>query len=196
MKHTQPLLNPSTLALPAETIEGSPPLVANERLVGTLVLLIALAQALLYLALVPPWQHYDEPTHFEYAWLIANRDHLPTFGDSDLAMRRDVAASMLEHDFFRELQNMNSLKVDQVPWIGFSELQHPVTYYILLSLPLRFVRHLDIASQLYVARSVSLLLFVLTIAIVAAIMRDLTPPGMCRDGPCLWLAPCYRRLSI
>jgi hypothetical protein len=177
MKHIQPLLNPPTLALPTETLERSPPLVRNERLVGTLVLLTALAQGLLYLALMPPWQHYDEPTHFEYAWLIANRNQLPTPGDSDLAMRRDVAASMLEHGFFRDLPNMNSLKVDQNPSIGLPELQHPATYYILLSLPLRFVRHLDIVSQLYVARAMSLMLFVLTIAIVAAMMRDLTPPG-------------------
>jgi hypothetical protein len=177
MKRTQPLLNPPALALPAETFERSRPLVANERLVGALVLLIALAQGLLYLALVPPWQHYDEPTHFEYAWLIANLDHLPAPGDADLAMRRDVAASMLEHDFFRDPRNVNSLKGDQNPWIGLSELQHPATYYVLVSMPLRFVRHLDIVSQLYVARAVSLLLFVLTIAIVAAMMRDLTPPG-------------------
>ena len=177
MKRTQPLLNPPTLALSAETFVCSPPLVANERLAGALVLLIALAQGLLYLALVPPWQHYDEPTHFEYAWLIANRNHLPAPGDADVAMRREVAASMLEHGFFRDLRNVNSLKADQTPWIGLSELQHPATYYFLVSLPLRFVRHLDIVSQLYVARAVSLLLFVLTIAIVAAMMCELAPPG-------------------
>jgi len=33
------------------------------------ILVLALANGLLYLVLVPPWQHYDEPTHFEYAWL-------------------------------------------------------------------------------------------------------------------------------
>jgi hypothetical protein len=69
----------------------------------TLVLLIALCQALLYLLLLPPWQHYDEPTHFEYAWLIANRPGLPDVGDFDQRMRRDVAASMLEHQFFWNL---------------------------------------------------------------------------------------------
>ena len=38
------------------------------------------------------------------------------------------------------------------------------------------VQHLDITSQLYVARMVSLLLFLLTIAIAGALARDLTPP--------------------
>src|SRR5215211_3224079 len=112
MKRTQPLLNSPTLVLPTETLGRSLPLMVNERLVGRLLLLIALAQGLLYLALMPPWQHYDEPTHFEYAWLIANREQLPRYPDTDPVMRREVAASMLEHGFFRYLQNVNSLKTD------------------------------------------------------------------------------------
>ena len=40
-----------------------------------LLLLVCLSfiRGLLYVSLVPPWGHYDEPTHFEYVWLIANR---------------------------------------------------------------------------------------------------------------------------
>ncbi len=60
-----------------------------------LVLLIALCQGALFLALLPPWQHYDEPTHFEYAWLSANRTLLPQAGHIDRAMRRQLAPSML-----------------------------------------------------------------------------------------------------
>ncbi|HEY80691.1 MAG TPA: hypothetical protein G4O05_06380, partial [Caldilineae bacterium] len=51
-----------------------------------LILLLALLNGLLYLFLVPPWQHYDEPGHFEYAWLIADRGRLPQAGDYDPAM--------------------------------------------------------------------------------------------------------------
>jgi len=59
-----------------------------------LLVTVALLRGLLYLAVVPPWQHYDEPTHFEYVRLIAERGRLPHPGDYDLEMRRAIAVSM------------------------------------------------------------------------------------------------------
>jgi len=56
---------------------------------------------LFYVFIIPPWQHYDEPNHFEYVWLIADRGRLPMPGDYDQEMRRTVAISMIEHNFFR-----------------------------------------------------------------------------------------------
>ena len=76
---------------------------ASDRARLTLVLLIALCQGMLYLRLQPPWQHYDEPTHFEYAWLIAHQPGLPQLGTVDQALRRDLAASMIQYDFFRNM---------------------------------------------------------------------------------------------
>src|SRR5215211_1274006 len=70
---------------------------ASEHARLTLVLLIALCQGLLYLCLQPPWQHYDEPTHFEYAWLIAHQPGLPQPETVDQALRRDLAASMIQY---------------------------------------------------------------------------------------------------
>jgi hypothetical protein len=146
----------------------------------------ALLQGLLYMLLLPPWQHYDEPTHFEYAWLIANRTALPHPGDEDQIMRREVAASMLAHNFFYQGLQPPSLLTDQGEiWLGVSELNHPPLYYTLVSLPLRAVRHLDVTSQLYVARGVSLLLFLLTVAVAWAIVRELTP----RRHVLRWAAP-------
>ena len=69
----------------------------------SIILVLGLVHGLLYVFLEPPWQHYDEPTHFEYAWLIANRAALPQGDDFDQGMRREVAASMLEHGFFNNL---------------------------------------------------------------------------------------------
>lgn len=149
---------------------------ASDRARLTLVLLIALCQGLLYLCLQPPWQHYDEPTHFEYAWLIAHRPGLPPLGTVDQALRRDVAASMTEHNFFGNMPRPALLTNGTIE-IGISELGHPPAYYMLISLPLRLVAHLDITSQLYVARGVSVVLFMLVIAIAAGLMRDLTPRG-------------------
>ena len=142
-----------------------------------LVLLVALVQGLLYLVLVPPWQHYDEPTHFEYAALIAERLRLPAPGDVSFTLRREIAASMLQLGFYRNLPPPNLLADDGEIWIGISELGHPPLFYVLASLPLHLVRYLDITAQLYAARSVSLILFLLTVMIAAGLMRDLTPAG-------------------
>ena len=122
-----------------------------------LVLLIALCQGAIYLCLLPPWQHYDEPTHFEYAWLIANRPGLPQPGDEDRAMRRELATTMLEHRFYWNLPKPNLQAKAAGINVGISELGHPPAYYLLVSLPLRAARQLDLVSQLYLARSVSLL---------------------------------------
>jgi hypothetical protein len=149
---------------------------ASDRARLALVLLIALCQGLLYLGLQPPWQHYDEPTHFEYAWLIAHHPGLPQVGTVDQAVRREIAASMVEHGFFRNLPQP-ALQTDGPIEIGITELGHPPAYYLLVSLPLRMAAHLDITSQLYVARSISVLLFVLVIAICAGLIGDLAPRG-------------------
>jgi hypothetical protein len=171
---------PASASLPtvqaAAAIERWAGRVASDRARLTLVLLIALCQGLLYLCLQPPWQHYDEPTHFEYAWLIAHQPGLPQLGTVDPALRRDVAASMLQYDFWRNMPQP-ALLTDGPIEIGITELGHPPAYYLLISLPLRLVAHLDITSQLYVARGMSVALFVLVIAIAGGLMRDLTPRG-------------------
>lgn len=150
------------------------------------VLALALVCGVLYFAVVPPWQHYDEPTHFEYAWLIANRLILPRPGDYDQAMRREVAASMLEHDFFRGLGfRPNLLAQDKPVWIGLSELHHPPFYYLLVALPLRLIRYADVTFQLYVARSVSLVLYLLSIWVAGRLMGEL----VARGNPLRWAVP-------
>src|SRR3954468_1619872 len=94
---------------------------ASDRVRLTLVLLIAFCQGLLYLCLQPPWQHYDEPTHFEYAWLIAHQPGLPQPGTVDQALRRDVAASMIQYNFFRNVPPP-ALLTDGAIEIGITEL--------------------------------------------------------------------------
>src|SRR4051794_38397252 len=73
--------------------------------VFVIVLIVAFLQGLLYLLLLPPWQHYDEPTHFEYAWLIANQSGFPFSIPHEVNqdMRREVAASMMQHNFYWNL---------------------------------------------------------------------------------------------
>lgn len=143
-----------------------------------LILIPALLNGLLYLLLVPPWQHYDEPTHFEYAWLIANRGTLPQPGEYDPDMRREVAASMVEHGFFHGLGfTPNLLDQEKPVWLGVSELEHPPFYYLLVAFPLKWIPHADMTFQLYVARSVSLFLYLLSIWLAGRIVAELAPAG-------------------
>lgn len=154
------------------------------RLKLALILLVALLQGLLYLFLMPPWQHYDEPSHFEYAWLLVEQGRLPQKDDIDNALRRELITSMIAHNFYWNLQPPD-LMTDRPIQLGFSQLEDPPLYYLLVSLPLRLVHHLDLVTQLYVARLVSLGLFVLMIAVAAGITRDLTMP----DNPLRWAVP-------
>lgn len=150
-----------------------------------LLLLLVVVQGFLYLFLLPPWQHYDEPTHFEYVWLIANRGELPEESALDRTMRREVAASMLVHDFYWNVPAPLLIDDARPLYIGVTELTHPPLYYLVASLPLRLARHLDVTTQLYLARGVSLLLLLLTSLVTVGLMRDLTPPG----HPLRWLVP-------
>lgn len=157
----------------------------ENRILG-IILLLGLVHGLLYLFLVPPWQHYDEPTHFEYAWLIANRPSLPQAGDYDQGMRREVAASMIEHGFFKDLSfRPNLLSENEPVWIGISELRHPPLYYWLVALPLRLLHFTDITFQLYVSRLVSLFLYLASILAAWGVMAELVPP----NHPLRWMVP-------
>jgi hypothetical protein len=151
-----------------------------------ILLILGLIHGLIYVYLAPAWQHYDEPSHFEYAWLIANHGGLPKVGDFDPAMRRQVASSMIAHGFYDRLGYVPDLNTNSKPVdIGISQLNDPPLYYLLVSLPLRWMRSVDVASQLYAGRLVSLLLFLATILIAWGLMREITAPG----NPLRWMVP-------
>ncbi len=140
------------------------------------IVLLALAHGLTYVFLVPPWQHYDEPDHFEYAWLAANRDAWPKPGDYDATMRLEVATSMVENGFYQNLGYVPDLSEKDGPIaIGFTRLEDPPFYYLLASLPLRVLGELDITLQLYSARVISLLLFVTSLLAAYGVVSELTP---------------------
>lgn len=151
-----------------------------------LVLLFGLIQGILFCILVPPWQHYDEPGHFEYAWLLANRGKMPEPGSQDVFMRRELAASMIEHDFYRGMSgHPNLLRQDNEIWIGIPQINGRLGYYAIISLFLRFVSTSDISFQLYLSRLVSLALYLTTIICAWGIAREISPT----DHPIRWMLP-------
>jgi len=151
-----------------------------------LVLLLALVMGTTFIILVPPWQHYDEPTQFEYAWLVANQTGFPSNGDHDQQMRREVAASMIEHGFFDDLGfKPDLLSGAKQIWIGISQVGSQPLYYWLAALPLRFLKATDVTFQLYVDRIYSLLFMLVTVGAAYGFAVELTSP----EHPIRWLLP-------
>ena len=141
-----------------------------------LVLVLMFVRGLLYLVAFPPWQHYDEPTHFEYVRLIAEQGRLPQADDYDLEMRREIAASMRESGFWAD---PGSPSIDfwstTPPDIGITELVHPPLYYALLALPQRLARHQGVGVQLYLARLGSILLGLVVVASAFGLVTEVFP---------------------
>jgi hypothetical protein len=141
-----------------------------------LILTLTLVRGLVYLVVFPPWQHYDEPTHFEYVRLIAERGCCPQPGDYDLAMRQEIASSMQAADFWkgRRLRTINFWS-EVPPDIGISELVHPPVYYALLAVPQQLVAHQDVETQLYIGRLGSILLNLVVVACAFGVTQELLP---------------------
>ena len=141
------------------------------------LLLIAALNGLLYVFVVPPWEHNDEPGNFEYAWMFANMPgrREEWVGKNDPQFRREVASSMVEEGFFEHhpVGRPNLIALDQEVWIGLQQTAGLPFYFWLASLPLRLLRYTDIVLQLYAARLVSWFLFCLTVYFSIRVNREL-----------------------
>lgn len=151
-----------------------------------IILSVVLIQAFLYILVVPPWQHYDEPSHFEYAWLLANRSAFPKPGDFDLTMRKEMVESMIWYDFYARGAKLPDLESDNPPSIGVQQLDDEPLYYLIVSVPLRIAQSWAMTSQLYVGRIATALLFYLVTILAAwGITREITSPA----NPVRWILP-------
>lgn len=152
-----------------------------------IALIIATAHGLIYVFIVPAWQHYDEPTHLEYAWLIANKTARPTDAGIDPEMRRMFAQSMVETGFYRDKGGPPNLGADApAPNIGYSQLGDRPVYYWLAALPLTVLREQPIEVQLRSARMMSMLLLLLSVVCAWGVAATVSP----QNHPLRWLLPC------
>lgn len=150
-------------------------------------LLLALINGLVYVFILPPWQHYDEPNHFEYVWLAANKNRLPQPGDANPKLNRQVLRSMIEHHFFDHIggpPELNSPR-PQVSIPGYSQLGEPPAYYLYAGLPLRFLDESSVRVGLTAARLMSLGLFLFTILCAWGVAQEVFSTG----NPARRLAP-------
>ena len=135
-------------------------LAASDRLIIGILLVVWLAHLFAYVWLVPPWQHYDEPTHFEYAALIRELGRLPLIDEQIPALRRAIASSMIEAGFYRNRAAPLSVPDLDSPTLslGINERGHPPLYYALVAFVTAPLRNESITAQLYAARLFSVAL--------------------------------------
>jgi hypothetical protein len=169
-----------------------------------IALFIATVHGLLYVFIVPPWEHYDEPAHAEYAWLIANKTPRPTEADVDRDMRFMFVRSMADSGFYADRGSMPAFDLaGPTPSIGYSQLGDRPTYYWLAAVPMMILRDQPIETQLRGARMVSLLLLLITVTCAWGVSITVSPPQILvpldekrvlRIGeaghPLRWLVPC------
>ena len=154
------------------------------------ILLLGLLQSLIFAAIVPPWWHYDEMGHFEYAWLAANLPTWPKAGQYDQAMRRQMALSALNVRWYQ----LRGVKLDlsestPIP-IGVTQTGREPLYYFLASLPLRLMHNIDITLQYYAARSISFILYLLILVVVWYALGEI----LRADHPLRWMVPTFLAL--
>jgi hypothetical protein len=150
--------------------------------------LAALANGLLWMALVPPWQTPDEPKHFEYVRLLAEGDRLVAFADeaaaADPELQAAIVQSMDEHAFWwyghapgydpaQPAGSTAGLRFADL-WLGGSHTafyrSSPVYYWLAAQ-----VQPADRLAGLYAARLLSVLLGVLAVLLAGWAAREVFP---------------------
>jgi len=143
------------------------------------LLAVALARGALFVFVVPPWQHPDEPTHFEHIRLIAETGRLPEQRFVSLPLRREIAASMLAHGFWKGIEQPvlddASLSTAGLSPIGIYTLTQPRLYYIVAAIWLWPWLGLPVEAQLVAVRLLGVLLNLSVVACGYAAARLVFP---------------------
>ncbi len=131
-------------------------------------------QGCLYVFAVPPWQHPDEPTHFEHARLTADLGRLPAPNEVSLPLRSQITESMLRHNFWRGITqpplNDQTLSTPYSSPLGIYTQSQPRLYYAVAAVWLAPWLGQPVDAQVYALRLLSVLLgaAVVTCAYVSA----------------------------
>ncbi len=147
---------------------------------------LGILQGLTYAAVIPPWQHYDEPTHLERLYWVTESLSAAPHPSSALSLPVEIAASMCESRFWREA----SCPYLPLPYAEPPELstfyvpRQPIYYYLASPLQL-LLRNSSIELRLYTGRLVSTAMYVLSLLVAHWLLRDLFPGD--REIP--WVVP-------
>ena len=149
------------------------------------ILVLGFVHGLIYVFLIPPWWHHEEPGHFEYVWLVANRDHWPQWQDYDNDLRKQIAESMFASGHGNLFNVSPKSLADDPINIGGSPVGRKPVYYWLASWPLKLVIEQSVLVQLYVLRLTSFVLFLFSLWLAWLAMEELTSI----ENPLRWIVP-------
>lgn len=146
----------------------------NHKLTLLIILSATLILGIIYIIIIPPWQSPDEPTHFEYAKVLAEGDP-PWSPRPRPEIQKKIIVSMDHYDYWRYVLVEDPYPLPsnfkETPFLFIAPSQigkNPPIYYLLASWVLRLSSNLSIESELYRLRALSLLFSILTIAFVWA----------------------------
>ena len=151
------------------------------------ILLLACVHGLIYVFAVPPWQHYDEPGHFDYVWHIAHDVTLADPNTPNPELHAAMVRSMLKYGFFKPGIPLPDLANPSAS-IGFRQSDSSPVYYSWAALPVRLALALgmdNVTQLLYGARLMGLPVFLMTVGVAAAAMHELFAP----QHAAVWLVP-------
>jgi len=152
----------------------------DRRRLTALLMAVALLHGLVYALIVPLWQAPDEPGHYEYAQLLAERKHPLTRADRSPALEREIIASLSDHDFWHWV---GSSTVEPLP-ASFAEDpfllrsgrqvgDEPPLYYLVPAIICHLTPSIELRVRLI--RFYSLLLTTLAAGVAALAAWELFP---------------------
>jgi len=157
----------------------------NYKLILLIVLSASLILGIVYIYIIPPWQSPDEPTHFEYAKVLAQGDP-PWTPQPNPDLQKSIIVSLDRHDYWRfvweERPSPLPATFRDAPFLFAAPTQigkNPPLYYLFASLILRLSSTISVESELYRIRIISLLFSVLTVGVVWACAAEIFG----RDSP-------------
>ena len=122
---------------------------------------------------VPPWQSPDEPTHFEYAQVLANQKNLFNSPQPDTELQKKIIDSMDAYNFWLFLDQEKPQPLPENfrhdPFLKIVPTQigrKPPLYYFIASFLLRLFPQQPLIFQFYLLRIFSLLLTLGSILII------------------------------
>ncbi|MBE3071378.1 MAG: glycosyltransferase family 39 protein [Acidobacteria bacterium] len=152
----------------------------SRRLVA-LASLVFLVRAVFALAVIPPWQHPDEPQHFEAIRTIAIAPRLDFTKRADPAVEQEIFQSMAAFGWWRHVGQPEPVTVPP----SFAEdpyfvkvsvqgvLDAPPVYYAIAAGLVRALGLRDLLVQLYAVRVLSVVFGLATLWLVWAGTRQL-----------------------
>jgi len=172
---------PAISTPPAARTSAQEEALSKIRALPVLLSIITFALGLIYLAVIPPWGGPDEPRHYEYVRLLAEKGRLVDWGDVDQKVMDDIIKSMDSVGYWKwgvslwKRTTPGELPRDFTAIFGEGahQLHQPPLAYLLYLIPYKLVPNGSITSQLYLMRLVSILLDVVVVLAAYVTGREL-----------------------